>query len=96
MQVSLHASEGDPGIDAGEVWTQLVSVLISNSEQIGGPAIGEWVSEGTLTLDGTSIENMVSVPFRFAGKVCRWLLGSSFEITLIGTHIAITEVGKAK
>ena len=96
MRASLHVSEGEPGVAAGEVWTQIISVCISNPEQAGSSAKGEWVSEGTLTLDGTSIENMISVPFEFSGKVCLRLLGPSFEVTLRGTGIEIVEVGKAK
>lgn len=96
MNVCVHASDGEPGVDAGVSWFQDAEVSISGFALIEGDT-GEsldWdASDGKLEADGETLA-MVPVPFEKAGRVRIELSGfQGEEFVASGSSIRVVTVG---
>jgi hypothetical protein len=108
-EVYIHLSEGHPAIDAGTGWNQEAVIRIENAriegefsqesrEAYGGYA--HYLSDGSLTINGTISDNLIPIPLDAQGEIelkleC-WgdivrVHGSSAKLELIGNPKYIEE-----
>ena len=80
----IHGSEGTPGRDAGKSWYQDVVLVVG-----GGGVKGEitnWPAElydGTLEIDGGTIQNVVPLPLGRTGSIRLTLKPSFYDGALV-------------
>jgi hypothetical protein len=108
-EVYIHSSEGRPAVDAGTGWTQKAVIRIGNAriegkfsqesrEAYGGYA--HYLSDGSLTINGTISDNLIPIPLDVQGEIdlkleC-WgdvvrVHGHSAKLELIGTAKYVEE-----
>lgn len=65
----VHRSPGRPGVDAGEGYAQAAELIFSEARvEIEGACEG-YLSEGSVSCDGSVLENLLPLPLNYIGAV---------------------------
>lgn len=69
LSAYVHKSDGTPGRESGTGWTQDVILRFENGSIEGRVAeYPAWLSDGTLVIDGDSLENEIPIPLNCTGN----------------------------
>lgn len=97
--VYIHQSEGRPGIDSGNVWTQKAEILF-----LGGSLRGQFesfpvkLSDGGLKIDNKFFDNVIPILHDEAGKIELNMVSQSCgrEVIICGTKVTLKLLGEPK
>lgn len=98
VEVYIHKSEGQPGIDPGTGWVQKAEMLLENASIEGrAPDLPRWLDGGSISVDGKTYDNMVLFPSGLRGDVLLvldFVSGEKVEISAKG--ISLSLIGEPK
>ena len=103
--VYIHSSEKRPGIDAGSGWTQEAILRIGNAHVEGKFSEESWaadrgngylLSDGTLRIDGSVVDNLIPIPLDVQGEVELSLECWGDMVRIIGNSVRLDLLGTAK
>lgn len=94
----IHQSIGIPGESPGDGFLQSAEMVFSNATwTMPLPEVNQWISDGSLTIDGKRFSNGISVLFSAAGAVTAEFVLTSGEILTISAIAVRCDVrGEAK
>ena len=98
LELYIHESEGEPGVDAGTVWIQPAELIIYNSQISGDyPDFPSLLDGGDLQLEDKILQNGAEIPLKFKGKA-RLLLEFFYgeKITIHGSEIELRLLDKPR
>jgi hypothetical protein len=93
----VHKSYGEPGVDAGTGWTQHVTIVIDDAVvESSVPSFPCDLTDGTLTVNTESWDNLIPLPLRRQGSVSLVLVGMwGGSVSVSGKEITATPNGDA-
>jgi hypothetical protein len=94
----IHQSEGLPGRDAGQVWTQTAVLRIGDATVSGVfSQLPARLSDGSAVLGANSLDNTIPVPLHHEGKFKLRLQSDESEVvTVSGIGARLELLGEAK
>ena len=94
----VHKSPGVPGKDAGEGWLCVVQIILRDAVDSVSIDSAECISDGALVCNGQRLDNLIPIPFSFAGKTHLSLVltegGKTLEIGANGVDVSLTNAGR--
>ncbi len=80
----IHQSIGIPGESPGNGFLQSVEMVFSNATwTVPPPELNQWISDGSLTIDGKRFSNGIPIPFSAAGAVTAEFVLASGEALVV-------------
>ena len=98
VEVYIHESEGEPGVDPGTGWLQKAELLLEDASIEGkAPDLPRWLSDGRLTIDEEAYENELPIPLDQHGEVTLVMLFvTGDEVEIRAKRISLTLFGEPK
>ena len=96
--VHIHQSDGLPGQDTGQVWTQAAMLRLGDAMVSGEfSMLPARLSAGSAVLGANSLDNMIPLPLRYEGTFKLRLQADNSEVmTLSGIGARLDLLGEPK
>ncbi len=94
LSAVVHVSAGAPGVAAGTVWAQEISLRIAAASLAQEPLGPLWIDDGWLEIGEQRLESLLPFPLEKQGPVRIRLFGGEGELCATGDGVILETLGE--